>query len=368
MMANLCLYFNIPSKYREEIYSRINAEYECEWFFEKDNTLIKPFDTSVLTKCSYLATVRIGSFYWTRGLIRLLMRDFERYIMMGASRNLSLYVFLLLKKLLYRKKRVVLWTHGYYGKESWIERVLFKRPLLKMADCVLVYGDYARSLMIRDGFEADRVLTIHNSLAHTKQLAIRRKIQPSPIYSDHFGNNNPVLIFLGRLTPVKQLFLILDAMSILREKGESYNMVFVGDGPERENLEERVKELHLMKQVWFYGECYDEELNAQFIYNADLCVAPGNIGLTAMHVMMFGCPAITHDDWKWQMPEFESILPGSTGSFFKRGDVVSLSESISKWFIDNSGRRDIIRNNCYSEIDSSWNPEYQIKVIKKAFA
>ena len=55
------------------------------------------------------------------------------------------------------------------------------------------------------------------------------------------------------------------------------------------------------------GECYSEETNAKLIYNADLCVAPGNIGLTAIHVMMFGCPAITHNDFKWQMPEFEAI-------------------------------------------------------------
>lgn len=58
-------------------------------------------------------------------------------------------------------------------------------------------------------------------------------------------------------------------------------------------------------------------VNAELIYNADLCVAPGNIGLTAMHAMMFGCPCISHNDFSWQMPEFEAIVPYKTGNFLK---------------------------------------------------
>lgn len=69
------------------------------------------------------------------------------------------------------------------------------------------------------------------------------------------------------------------------------------------------------KNVWFYGSCYDEQTNAELIYNADMCVAPGNVGLTAIHAMTFGCPVITHSDFKWQMPEFEAIHPGKTGDF-----------------------------------------------------
>ena len=78
--------------------------------------------------------------------------------------------------------------------------------------------------------------------------------------------------------------------------------------------------------------CFDEKINAELIYNADLCVAPGNIGLTAMHVLMFGCPAISHNNFKWQMPEFESIIPGHTGDFFEYDNVEDLARSISQWF------------------------------------
>jgi len=364
-MQKLCLYFNIPSQYREEIYTCINNEYQSEWFFEVSSESIKPFKLDGF-KHTFLRTTKISGFYWTKGLLRLLRKDFDSYIMIGATRCLSLYFFLILKNLFYRKKKVLLWTHGYYGKESWVEKNIFKRPLLKMADGLLLYGDYARGLMLKDGFNPNTTFAIHNSLAYTEQLKLRESIAPSTIYKDHFGNNDPVLIFLGRLTTVKQLDMILDAVDILRKKGENYNLIFVGDGAERERLEKKTESLGICERVWFYGACYDEKQNAELVYNADLCVAPGNIGLTVIHTLMFGCPAVTHGDFSWQMPEFETIHPGETGGFFERNNVNSLAEVISHWFATQSECRNTVRQSCYAEIDNYWNPNYQMNVIAKA--
>ena len=137
-----------------------------------------------------------------------------------------------------------------------------------------------------------------------------------------------------------------------------------GDGEARESLEALTRALKLKGQVWFYGACYDEYQLAQLIYDADLCVSPGNVGLTAIHVMMYGCPVITNDDFDHQMPEFEAIQKGRTGEFFKNGDVQSLADTIYSWLHSHSYQRDSIRLTCYKEIDEKWNPYYQMKVIK----
>ena len=159
--------------------------------------------------------------------------------------------------------------------------------------------------------------------------------------------------------------MIADAVAELKNIGEEYNLVFVGDGSEKAPLMTKVGALGLQKQVWFYGACYDEKQNAELIYNADLCVAPGNIGLTAMHSLVFGTPAISHNDFKWQMPEFEAIKVGQTGDFFERNNVQSLADSISKWFAEKKDKREEVRQACYKEIDTNWNPYYQINLIKK---
>lgn len=365
-MNKICLYFNIPSRYREEIYSQIDEKYDCEWYFENTDENIKLFDISRLKKVEVLNIRKFGSFYWTKGMLGLLRKDYHAFIMIGATRCLSLYVFLILKHLFFRSKRVLLWTHGYYGKESWAEKTLFKRPLLRMADGLLLYGNYARKLMLKDGFSSKKTSTIHNSLAYTEQLRLRKTMKPTHIYKDHFKNEFPVLVFLGRLTKVKQLDMIVDALKLLSDRGEFYNLVYVGDGIERIGLEEKVKDLGLQRQVWFYGACYDETRNAELIYNADVCVAPGNIGLTAIHALMFGCPAITHNDFKWQMPEFEAIHRGTTGDFFERNNTKDLADVVSRWIRNNALRREEVRKACYREIDEQWNPAFQLEVMEKA--
>ena len=159
--------------------------------------------------------------------------------------------------------------------------------------------------------------------------------------------------------------MIVDALAALRDKGEKYNLVFVGNGEEAEALKTKVKALDMDRQVWFYGACYDEGKNAELVYNADLCVSPGNVGLTAIHCLTFGCPIITHNFFEWQMPEYEAISTGVTGDFFKKDDVADLANKISGWFAEKHNQRENIRQACFKEIDTNWNPYYQIEVIKK---
>ena len=118
-------------------------------------------------------------------------------------------------------------------------------------------------------------------------------------------------------------------------------------------------------QLWFLRDLIIYVMLSPLIYNADLCVAPGNIGLTSIHVLMFGCPAISHNDFAYQMPEFEAIKDGETGSFFERDSQQSLNTAISKWFTRKDYNREAIRQACYNEIDTNWNPDYQMNIIKE---
>ena len=122
--------------------------------------------------------------------------------------------------------------------------------------------------------------------------------------------------------------------------------------------------LSIGDRVWFYGACYDEDTNAELIFNSDLCVVPGDVGLTAVHVMTFGTPCITHDDFRRQGPEFESIIPGRTGLFFAFGNAAALADSIATWLTDHPDR-DAVRTACYREIDERWTPEYELAVLKE---
>ncbi len=367
MERRLCLIYNFAQHYRSSIFTLIGQEYDCEFVFGEEYLNVKKMDYSLLRgEVVEVPTRKIaGSWLYRPGIQKLLCKDFDCYLILGESRVLSTWLFCIRARLFHHRKRVYFWSHGWYGKESKAERLLKKIFLRLPNGGVFLYGNYARDLMIKEGFNPNSLFVIHNSLSYEEQLAARKQLTKQQIFEDHFGNSNPNLLFIGRLTAVKKLDMVIRAIDILRDRGEFYNMTFIGDGDQRESLETLVKELRVEQNVWFYGPCYDEKELSGIIYSADLCVSPGNVGLTAMHSMVFGTPVLTHNDFPHQMPEFEAIREGITGAFFKVDDVESLANSISKWFSEKSGCRDLVRKACMKEIDENWTPQFQINVLRE---
>jgi glycosyltransferase involved in cell wall biosynthesis len=362
----LCVIYNFAAHYRAPVFIEIDRAFDCDWYFGKANDDIKKMDYALLKgKVVELETWKKFSITWYRGVLGLLRKkEYDTYIVFANTKDLSTWGFGIMARILHPKKKVYFWSHGWYGKENRLEarikRFLFRLP----SGGTFLYGNHARDLMIKEGLRSDKLFVIYNSLNYDEQLKVRQLLTPQALYQEHFENSNHNIVFIGRLTKVKRFDLLLDAVAILKEKGELVNVTFIGDGIERQNMESMVEEKGILNQVWFYGACYDEKTNAELIYNADLCVSPGNIGLTAMHVMMFGCPAITNDDFACQMPEFEAIKVGKTGDFFQAGNATALAECISAWFNMHGNDRENIRKACFDEIDSIWNPHNQIRILK----
>ena len=105
--------------------------------------------------------------------------------------------------------------------------------------------------------------------------------------------------------------------------------------------------LEITNQVWFYGQCYDNNELSVLLFNVSLCVSPGNVGLTALHAMSYGTPVISNDDFESQMPEYETIIPNKTGLLYKKGDFQDLCNKIEEWLSLNI-ERDVVRQNCYA--------------------
>ncbi|MCD8296208.1 MAG: glycosyltransferase [Prevotella sp.] len=355
--------------YREEIFKTIDSTFDCDWYINKNieygnRKNVKSFDTRILrnvTEAKNSTFIKLP-YYWEKGMIHnLFNKKYDTYLIDGYVNCASLWIFLFLSKF-FPKKKVNLWSLAWTGKENWLERKL-KKLYFGLADVTFVYSDKARNLMIREGIEAKKLFAIHNSLAYSKQIEQRNTISPSDIYKRHFNNNDKTIILIGRLVERKRLDIILRAMHLLKGKGESFNVVFIGNGEMKPKLEKLCKDLELTSNVWFYGACYDEKTNAELIYNADICISP-IVGLTAIHAMMFGTPVITRSNNYYNGPEAETVKDGVTGMFIEHMHDYDLTNAISQWFQIHENDRETIRKNCYKEIDLNWNPQFQIEVLK----
>jgi len=230
-----------------------------------------------------------------------------------------------------------------------------------------VYNDRAIDLMEECGIKREKISKVGNSLDTEHDWSIRKALKKTEVFTKHFGNDYPTIIFVGRVTSEKKLHMIIDAMHQLKTKGLNINLVVVGKDVDNVNLEAKAAEKGLSNNLFMYGPCYDDAILGELFYNSDLCVSPGNVGLTAVNSMSFGCPVISHDNFSFQGPEYSAIRPMITGDFFKQGDIQSLSDVIKKWISPEFiSRRDAVRKNCYDEIDMNWTIYSETKAFKDA--
>lgn len=171
-----------------------------------------------------------------------------------------------------------------------------------------------------------------------------------------------VVVCTTRLIAIRRIDLLIEAMARLASRGRTLGLILVGDGPEREKLETLSRTRQV--PVHFEGACYDETRIAELVGCSNVAVAPGKVGLTAIHAMGYGVPVISNDAADTQMPEWEAIIPGKTGAYFKAGDVESLAQAIEQWL--DPGRQEFARKACLELLERFWNPEYQRRAIERA--
>lgn len=357
----LCLLYNFAQHYRTEIFRLMDRELGCDFVFGDRYLDVRKMDYSLLRNVREVRNRRLfGACYYQPGAVSL-VRTYRKIFALADPYCVSTWMILFLAP--FYGTKVYLWTHGMYGKEGRLRTGIMRLACL-LSKGVFLYGNRARELMMAKGVDGRKLHVIYNSLAYDVQRALRERLKPQPLFADRFRNDDPNLIFVGRLTGVKRLDMLLAAVERLNGRGRPVNLTLIGEGACREELAAQACRLGIADRVWFFGPCYDERRLSELIYNADLCVSPGNVGLTAVHALMFGTPVITHDDFAYQMPEFEAVESGKTGAFFAHGDVASLSDTIERWLA--AGRnRERIRTACYNMIDTHYNPHCQIEVMRR---
>ncbi|WP_158976818.1 glycosyltransferase [Cellulophaga sp. L1A9] len=318
------------------------------WLFVKNKTFIK------------------NKFLYQKGLLSIFRNnDFDGAIFLGNIYYLSTWICVLYLKM--RGKKIYFWTHGVTSNEQGLKWKL-RKLFYGLGDRVLLYGENAKKVMVANGFKENKLTAIYNSLDYDAQVENRSTISKSLVDKTRrelFSNPDvPIIFFVGRLTHYKKLDMILEAVKSLNENGTHVNVLFIGDGEAKETLKDLTKEYHLENQVNFYGAVYEEKLLCSLVSAADLCVSPGEVGLTAITSLGYGTPVLTHDDFNFQMPEYEAIIPKFNGNLFERGSKEDLVLKIEDWFsLSKNLSRETIRQNCYTIIDEKYNPKHQTELI-----
>lgn len=306
------------------------------------------------------------TFLWQKGLFKELYKgSYDEVLFLGNIYYISTWFSIAYLKL--KNKKIYFWTHGVTSNEVGLKWQL-RKFFYSCADKVLLYGNNAKKVMVKNGFSEQQLEVVFNSLNYDTQIKFRNKINQTVILKTKkqlFKDPSlPNLVFVGRLTAQKKLDMVINALNILESKNIQLNLLFVGEGSAKNILQKMATEIGLNEKIVFYGSCYDEEKLSQLIGSSDICVSPGEVGLTAMTALGYGTPVISHDNFNHQMPEYEAIVPGKNGDLFKHNSTEDLADKIASWLTRTTDlEREQIQNQCFKIIDEKYNPKNQAKII-----
>ncbi|HEV2129668.1 MAG TPA: glycosyltransferase, partial [Longimicrobiaceae bacterium] len=145
------------------------------------------------------------------------------------------------------------------------------------------------------------------------------------------GEETPMLLLVSRLVKEKDLLDLVEVDRLLRERGTEFRLVFVGDGPLREELERRLPDAH------FAGHQTGEAL-ARWYASADVFVFPSTtetLGNVVLESLASGVPAVVVDRGGPQ----ELITPGENGFVARANDTADITAKVDLLLRDAGTRR-----------------------------
>lgn len=110
---------------------------------------------------------------------------------------------------------------------------------------------------------------------------------------------DPVVLYVGRLSPVKGVTYLLDAFRLLRDRGLAAHLAIVGDGPERSALQAQARHLEIDAHITWFGTVKNADLPA-YMRAGGFLVLPSittklwvqQLSMTAWQAMGCGLPVI----------------------------------------------------------------------------
>jgi len=151
-----------------------------------------------------------------------------------------------------------------------------------------------------------------------------KKITRAKLANFSIKTNKNIILYVGQLLTRKNVEIILSALPSVLEKCDAI-AVFVGEGPQKQYLQNKANSLGIEEAVYFTGQITKEQVWS-LMKKADVFVfMSSNEGCpnAVLEAMACNCPLIVSD-----IPPHREILNHASAMFVQKGDTYSLSSTI----------------------------------------
>lgn len=221
-------------------------------------------------------------------------------------------------------------VHGWVSIDSrlrFYERC--DRVALRFFDHVMPVSDQIRNTLAASGVKPSRMTRMHNAISvdggvrDETACALRQRSEKG---------GDVVVGIIGRLSPEKDVPSFLEAASLVVQRFSQARFLVVGDGPERDKLEQMTKTKGLNGRVTFTG--FVEDM-VPIYRELDLLVISSlteGIPLVVLEAMQHGIPVVSTR--VGGIPEV--IEDGTNGILVEPGEPRALAGAIESLILDDN--------------------------------
>ena len=178
-------------------------------------------------------------------LIRTLRKVKPDYIISGGDFPNIISV---IASLCAGKTKCIISHHNYPNiehKNNTLRNILI-RYIYNRAYKVVSVSKGISEYLYSIGVKRHKVSTIYNPL-DIKEIQSKSQIDLGIDINDEY------LIYIGRLSPVKNLPMLIDAYSIVKQKYPELKLVIVGEGGDKDSIIQKIEEMHLTQDIILTG-------------------------------------------------------------------------------------------------------------------
>ena len=191
------------------------------------------------------------------------------------------------------------------------------RTKIEHAAFVVAISEFTRGQLFRwcRGVDRPKIHVIHCGL---DGMFLARMDSRPPV--------EPRLVNVGRLSEQKGQFLLIEAAARLRDDGVEFELVIVGDGPMRRELEELISRRDLGEQVRILGFLDNEGVRRELLGARALVLPSLAEGLPVVLMEAFALRRPVISSYVAGIPEL--VEPGTSGWLVPAGAVEPLAEAM----------------------------------------
>jgi len=221
---------------------------------------------------------------------------------------------------------VVIKVHGcdlLWGLERHPGRKKRTIEALRSADGIVAVSQDLASRVVSSGVDTDRVHVIYDGI----DTAL---FHPGPMCEARtrlgLGINEPIVLYIGNLVPVKSVSTLIVACALLDQRGLSFRCVLIGEGPLRTQLQRQVSRAGLNDRVQLLGARPHDQL-ADWYRACNLFVLPSlseGVPIVLLEAIATGAPFVAS-----RVGGITEIAGKGCGKLVCPGNVEQLAQAVA---------------------------------------